>query len=321
MIKLSLLLISIIFLASCQNITGKVVDIPKETNKGYNAHFCITEDCENIINYYIETAQNSIHCAFYNLNIKSITQNMEQKSKTIDVKLVIDDSNKIKIKGAKVAKLYGLMHNKFCVIDNEVILTGSLNPTDNGLLNDNNVFVIYSKLLAENYESEFNELWSGNYGKGEITKNPVIDYSGTIIENYFCPEDNCEEKVITHLNSATESIYFMTFSFTSEKVADSLLFHKNIDIKGVIETRSTGGKYAQYPRLKDFGINVLKDKNKKTMHHKVFIIDSKTVITGSYNPTESATKRNDENILIIHDPRIAVKFLEEFKRVWAVASE
>jgi len=40
------------------------------------------------------------------------------------------------------------------------------------------------------------------------------------------------------------------------------------------------------------------------------------VITGSFNPTEGADKRNDENILIIHDQRIANLFLQEFERVY-----
>ena len=64
------------------------------------------------------------------------------------------------------------------------------------------------------------------------------------------------------------------------------------------------------------GLDVKKDRNKGNMHHKVFIIDSETVITGSYNPTESGNKRNDENLIIIHDKKIAEKYLEEFGKVY-----
>jgi len=52
------------------------------------------------------------------------------------------------------------------------------------------------------------------------------------------------------------------------------------------------------------------------MHHKVFIIDGKTVITGSMNPTGSGNKRNDENMLIIHNEKVVNKFLEEFEDLW-----
>ncbi|MFH1064425.1 MAG: phospholipase D-like domain-containing protein [Candidatus Woesearchaeota archaeon] len=57
------------------------------------------------------------------------------------------------------------------------------------------------------------------------------------------------------------------------------------------------------------------------MHHKVFIIDEKVVVTGSFNPSSNADKNNDENLLIIHDPIVAAEFLEEFERVWGEAGE
>lgn len=51
------------------------------------------------------------------------------------------------------------------------------------------------------------------------------------------------------------------------------------------------------------------------MHHKVFIIDEKTVITGSFNPSNNGDKGNDENILIIGSEEIAGMFEEEFEMV------
>jgi len=64
------------------------------------------------------------------------------------------------------------------------------------------------------------------------------------------------------------------------------------------------------------GMNVKKDTNKYKMHHKVFIIDNETVVTGSFNPTASAENKNDENIIIIKDKVIAGSFLKEFDGLW-----
>jgi phosphatidylserine/phosphatidylglycerophosphate/cardiolipin synthase-like enzyme len=66
-------------------------------------------------------------------------------------------------------------------------------------------------------------------------------------------------------------------------------------------------------------MEVLYDSNKANMHHKVFIVDKSIVITGSYNPTNNGNTRNDENILIIHDPEIADLFNQEFESVWSEA--
>ena len=52
------------------------------------------------------------------------------------------------------------------------------------------------------------------------------------------------------------------------------------------------------------------------MHHKLFIIDNETVILGSFNPSKTADTRNDENILIIKDREIALRYLNEFNLVW-----
>jgi len=210
-----------------------------------------------------------------------------------------------------------LTHNKFCIFDGQIITTGSFNPTERGAFNNNNNLVIVrSKYLAENYEDEFNELWQGFFSRGEKVKYPEINVSNIIIENYFCPEDNCRKQVIEEIQKAKKSMYFMTFSFTDEEVADAILFSDVTDIKGIFEKVQAGSEYSQYKRLKDFGLNVKLDKNPYNMHHKVFIIDKETVITGSYNPTGAGHFKNDENILIIHDKEIANEFIEEFNSLF-----
>lgn len=52
------------------------------------------------------------------------------------------------------------------------------------------------------------------------------------------------------------------------------------------------------------------------MHHKFAVLDTKTVITGSYNWTITASKYNFENIVIIKNNEVvADEFAEEFKKL------
>lgn len=44
------------------------------------------------------------------------------------------------------------------------------------------------------------------------------------------------------------------------------------------------------------------------------VIDSSTVITGSFNFTKSAEEDNAENLLIIHSPELAAKYIENWKK-------
>ncbi|HDJ96691.1 MAG TPA: phospholipase, partial [Candidatus Aenigmarchaeota archaeon] len=48
---------------------------------------------------------------------------------------------------------------------------------------------------------------------------------------------------------------------------------------------------------------------------KFFIIDNETVITGSANPTKAGYKRNDENLLIIHNKDLAKIYAKEFEEL------
>ena len=84
--------------------------------------------------------------------------------------------------------------------------------------------------------------------------------------------------------------------------------------------KSQNSKYTKYKLFSNQGMLVLWDKNPSMMHHKVFIIDNKTVITGSFNPSNNADKSNDENILIIGDKEIAQRYLHEFDDVWIESS-
>ncbi len=55
------------------------------------------------------------------------------------------------------------------------------------------------------------------------------------------------------------------------------------------------------------------------LHHKVAVIDNRTVITGSFNWSPSAAHQNDEVLMIIDSPQLAAHFSREIDRLWAGA--
>ena len=305
-------MISVIFIFGCTALAAQ----PIENGPPIETYFCPKDNCEQTLISYIEHAKYSVHCAFYDLDLEKLIDVLNQKAKEIDVKLVMDSDNYFdQTKNIPIVldDDNQLSHNKFCVIDKKIVTTGSFNPTENGNeKNNNNLMIIPSAFLADNYQAEFEELWNRQFGKGRPVANEQVVYDDIIIKNYFCPDDNCASHLINEILNAKESIYFMTFSFTDENVADAILFSKVEDIKGVMEKSQAMQQYSQYSRLKDFGIDVKLDNNSAFMHHKVFILDNETVITGSYNPTSSGNNRNDENMLIIHDKSIAEMFVREF---------
>lgn len=289
-------------------------------------YFCPQDDCGTAFISFLDSAQQSLRCALYEIDLPSVQQKLLQKQKTIDVKIVTDDEYLKQFNHSFVkADSWGLMHNKFCVVDGKKVSTGSMNPTVNDAhKNNNNLLLIESSVLAQNYEDEFQEMWNETFKKGNPIKNPSIKIGEITIQNYFCPEDHCAEHVKEELKKAQKSIYYMTFSFTHEGIANAILlrnFEDDIAIKGIFETRGTGSEYSKFKVFEYQGIDVIKDKNPGAMHHKVFVIDNETVITGSFNPTEGGDERNDENIVIIKDKEIATEFVKEFRSLLATASQ
>jgi len=320
--KKLLIIFSLVFLASCtyieeirNDITGEVVVEDIKMDSGFmEVYFCPRDDCEDkLIN--LTESSGKIHCALFELNLKNLMDSFEGK----DYFIVVDNNNYEKVSSLKNVKADNrnvLMHNKFCIFDDKIISTGSFNPTVNGNeKNNNNLIIINSKYLAENYEEEFQSFMNDDFGRDAQVKYPkVILNNEILIENYFCPEDNCEQHVYDVISKAKERIYFMTFSFTSDKLGDLIIEKsKDIEVKGIFENFQSSTEYSELNKMKK--LSVITDNNPNFMHHKVFIVDD-IVVLGSYNPTSSGNAKNDENILIIYDKNLADKFLEEFDYIW-----
>lgn len=294
-------------------------------------YFCPADNCLNELLLWLDAAEKTIHCAFFEVELEELKYKLaERKKQGIDVRIVTDNNYFNQINELNFVNIVvksdnrsGLMHNKFCVLDGKAVWTGSFNPTfrDN-YKNNNNVVFYQSKLLAESYEAEFSEMWNRIFGKGEKTKNSNFIINGKKIEVYFCPEDWCANKVIYALQDAKKSIYFMTFSFTHDEIGKQILERNSqgVVVKGVFE-KSQKNEYTEYNKLAETDIEVRWDGNGANMHHKVFIIDNETVVTGSFNPTTNGDKTNDENLLIIHDSAVAAVFVSEFEGVWKEAAK
>lgn len=338
-LKLIALLLVIVFvlnwgtvrdLTRSDSFTGDlVVDVPEtysENSVDPNVYFCPKDDCLGEMLAWLDAAEESVHCALFDVELLELQEKLFHLSEEIDVKLVTDNKYYDEVKHLDFVKhdnRSGLMHNKFCVLDEKAVWTGSFNPTERGaFFNNNNVVFYQSQLLAETYEKEFDEMWNGTFGKGDVSERTKFLINEKEVEAYFCPEDWCANKLIYALQDATESIYFMTFSFTHDDVGEQVLERASngVEVRGVFE-KSQNNKYLEREKFLDAGLDVRWDGNKANMHHKVFIIDNRTVVTGSFNPSNNGDKRNDENLLIIHDPVVAMKYVEEFERVWGEAKK
>ena len=65
--------------------------------------------------------------------------------------------------------------------------------------------------------------------------------------------------------------------------------------------------------LTNLGIPVKIDAVHAIAHNKIVIIDGEAVITGSFNFTGAAEENNAENLLVIHDRKLAERYTRNWK--------
>lgn len=284
----------------------------------------------------IDSARLSIDVAVYSLSLNSIRNALlHAHDRGVRVRMVMESDNLDRsdpqiLKDAGIPILgdrrEGLMHDKFVVIDNSEVWTGSMNFTDSGGYTDNNNLMrIRSVKMAENYTKEFEEMFvDDKFGPDGIaeTPNPRVTIDDTPMDVYFSPDDHIQASFIDLVNNAQHSIYFMAFSFTSDEIGDSVRARAvdGVTVAGVMEDEQINSNIGtEFDVFKQAGLDVFRDGNDGQMHHKVMIIDESIVIFGSYNFTNSAETKNDENLIVIYNKDIAGQFIAEFQRVYAKA--
>ncbi len=310
------MLMAIMALALLGGCTGFSVynDItPKEDFFNYSLLFCSRDDCTGRIASELAGAKISVQCAFYRAD-STVLGNIP-----VAAEIVVDDKAKVgNYSGISIKKAEsrGIMHSKYCIIDNTKVITGSFNPVAGAAKDYNNLIIINSATLAGFYNENFHSL--SNHNAQQPKKKKAVLLNETLVEVYFCPDDKCASIVRSKLRQASSSIIFAAYSFTHPEIANELILKSaaSVTVAGVMEKSGTGSQYSKYSSMSQNRVGIRLESSKRLMHHKFFIIDNETVITGSFNPTKNADERNDENIIIIRNREVALEYYSEFAGIF-----
>lgn len=165
-------------------------------------YFSLYDDPESIIIKNIDDSKEFINIAMYTFTDREIAQAIiSAKDRGVDIKIYLDRSqvnaeySKSRyfvnngIKDIRISSNSYIMHNKFAVIDNKIVITGSYNWTASaGERNDENLLVIDDKNIVKKYQNQFNNLWNNKYSPGRY--NELISEAG--ISSLLAPETSEE---------------------------------------------------------------------------------------------------------------------------------
>ena len=301
---------------------------------------CDTKMCKVVLNA-INNAKSTIDIAMFGYeNVEDIEKAIlnAQNKRNVMVRIVYDLNSKnesyykdtlkliSKIKYSKAdstnSKDDKLMHNKFIIVDNKEVLTGSTNLTDSCIngFNSNILVKIKNKDVANAYLTEFEQMYEGKFhNKKEVNNYENVKMDNFNINVYFSPKyDVIVNKIIPFVKNSKKNIYIPIFYLTHKELINALIEAKrrNVDVYILMDATSANHRSSKVDLLRKNKIKVKVENMAGKMHTKAMVIDEKYVILGSMNYSYSGVNKNDENTLILKNEQIAKDIINYFMYNW-----
>ena len=141
----------------------------------------------------------------------------------------------------------------------------------------------------------------------------------TILEVHFFPNPSEEIHLINLITKAKNTLDIAMFTINNIKIASEIknIFSRGIKLRILTDSECIKMPSSNVYSLAAFGISVkIDDSVRYHMHHKFCVIDKSVVLTGSFNWTDQAVNHNQENLLFIENKDLALKYSNEFEKLW-----
>jgi phosphatidylserine/phosphatidylglycerophosphate/cardiolipin synthase-like enzyme len=328
--------------------------VDNSVSNGSNATFINDAIDDTLINY-IGRATESIDMAIYdfnNVDVADIAAALNNAfTSGIDIRVIYDTtwtevnlanllSPAIHSIVAPVTSEYGIMHNKFVIIDAAVsdpdlpiVWTGSTNFEYLNMYKfANNVIIVQDKSLAITYTLEFNEMWGSSTMSPDITESRFGPYKtdntphkfiigASEVGCYFSPSDRTTSMILNTMESADDELLVNTMLITRSDIGYKMsdVYGNGVSLKVIVHDKASCSSTVVNilegligDDFKEYG------ESEGMLHNKLMIVDPNdsssdpTVLTGSHNWSNNAENKNDENTLIIHNATLANEYYQEF---------
>ena len=135
---------------------------------------------------------------------------------------------------------------------------------------------------------------------------------------FFSPGTDILDSIADMLRQAEHSLDICVFTITDERLAQELFdcHQRGVKVRIITDDQKMFDHGSVIKDLKDAGIPTKIDHSEYHMHHKFGIIDSRIVFTGSFNWTYTASKHNQENLLVTTNYDIVAQFTEQYEQLW-----
>ncbi len=218
------ILLFLTLLFSCYSPEDKEIEVYFSPNGG----------SRDAIISYLNSARDYIYVAMYAFTSRHLAWALkEAEDDGIDVKVVLcvssledpfSKANFLKKNGVSVRidtltySRGGIMHNKFCIIDDSIVITGSYNWTGYAeTRNEENLLIIHSKRIARKFKRRFETIWRRSVGlklpeRKSLPKVTIDALDKEAIRRNLGKEVVVKGKVVKVGYSRRSNTYFLNFS-------------------------------------------------------------------------------------------------------------
>jgi phosphatidylserine/phosphatidylglycerophosphate/cardiolipin synthase-like enzyme len=150
-----------------------------------------------------------------------------------------------------------------------------------------------------------------------------------VVQACFSPQGKCSTYILREIEAAKQELLVAVYAFTSDDLASALVQAKKrgVVVQVVVDrefdrtNEKSKGKFLDLEKIPVRRVSGVApkpgDKDAGLMHQKFAVVDRRVVFTGSYNWTQSADSRNDENLLMFRDASLlAEEYRKAFFRLW-----
>ena len=182
----------------------------------------------------------------------------------------------------------------------------------------NRAFEIVKKQIRDSDQYQYESIkWLEQIIKTLDVSQPTSQESGKV-EAYFSPGETCAKQIISLIRSAKKSIDICVFTISDDSISREIVkaHQRKIPVRIITDDDKANDLGSDIGLFIKKGIDVKMDNSPSHMHHKFAIFDEKTLVNGSFNWTRSASRYNQENVVVMSNPNLVKTFLNTFENLW-----
>ncbi|PIR17982.1 MAG: hypothetical protein COV48_08025 [Elusimicrobia bacterium CG11_big_fil_rev_8_21_14_0_20_64_6] len=243
--------------------------------------------------------------------------------------------------------MFGIMHNKVAIFDNQILETGSFNWTHAAdTWHWENAMFHAEQARIKAYQAYWDWMWSISAeipNQAPAIPAPIpegqphpglppapqdgarpIQFNGESFPGQAFSPLGVSAHLVRAIDASRTSIDLANFSFTSEELRDALLRARERGVTVRIVFDADQYRFLSEMRwFTDNNFDVLlshgKDGQKGVMHNKFAVFDGALAEAGSFNWTRNGEKNNYENAMFLDAPDDVAAYAAYFARIRAQA--